>query len=49
MSSRIRKITLDPYSNVSNLSLVREDLKVYCLENLHEVALSIESLTLDPL
>jgi hypothetical protein len=47
--SRVRKLTLDPYSNVSNLSLVREELKVYCLEHLHDVALSIESLLLDPI
>ena len=42
----IRKLSLDPFTNVSNISSVREDLKSYCLENLREVALSIDSLVL---
>ena len=50
MASRnIRSLTLDPYTNVSNLYAVREDLKAYCLRDLHEVALSIETLELPDL
>jgi hypothetical protein len=45
-AKNIRKLTLDSFTNISNISAVREDLKSYCLENLREVSQSIESLEL---
>jgi hypothetical protein len=47
MAKFLKTLNLDPFSNVSNIAEVREGLKAYCLAELQDIALSIESLELE--